>query len=201
MQMGKATDDLKKSQVENALQKPPTALKDYYEFWFHINSNSHTCTCFFVMLAQKLISAEKSGRTSTGDIATGVSNASVLATLLQLVLYYKVQADDKDVKALTKKNPSKAPASAMDGLAIDTLLAMVGQADSTRNVIDMVDLCTNMDMPGPTATGDVSVIAYGLISGFLQRCVQQNQHVASIIKTLLGILRLGQPLLTIPRAL
>jgi len=191
-------DSGSKSGLESVLQRPFTTLDGYYEFWGKLESSS-TATGFFVMLAQKLVAAEKATKSGTADVAVGVSHASVLATLLQLVLYYDVQPEDKDLKALLKKRGPSKPPGAMDELTIEALLEMLGQTGSKAHVNGIVDLCTNMD--ASSAQDSAGSIAYGLLSGYIQRCVRQNQHVAAIIKAASGLLRLGQPMLSVPRAL
>ena len=80
------SSDYQKQVVEHVLQKPFTTLEAYYDFWARMeDASKNDATFFFCVLAQKMLSADK--RAATGaDVALGVSGASVLGTMLQLVL-------------------------------------------------------------------------------------------------------------------
>lgn len=139
-----------------------------------------------------------------------MTDASVLTTALLLVLYFPIKAS-RLPKALTKREPPKGGA---DDLTIDAVLGMVDKDADPRGalandkLIWMVNLCTNMDAIASTETprGDdhgssSGSAATGLLPGFLLDCVQQNHQVTKIAQTMVGILRLGCPLLTVARGL
>ena len=201
------------------LQKPYTTLESYYDFWSHMESTGHA-TYFFTSLVQKLNAAEKKGL----QIALGVTSSSVLATLLLLALYYPVQPDDPTLKSLIKKlglggRAQKERASAAGGtsesMTVETLLELVGKAEQTNTLISFVERCSDVE---PAASSSKSGRAGGggggadpmeggsiadcLLAGFLhRRWCASRPDVAALLKTLLGILRLGHPLLTSARAM
>ena len=197
------SSDYQKQVVEHVLQKPFTTLEAYYDFWARMeDASKNDATFFFCVLAQKMLSADK--RAATGaDVALGVSGASVLGTMLQLVLYYPVQAEDKEMKALSKKLRQSSGRSTIDSLTVEALFEMVGKGTKRDTLVSFVERASSVDPPSTAGSPDrdPSAFAYGLLFGYLQQCVRQREQVPQILKTLLGILRLGHPLLTPTRAL
>ena len=121
---------------------------------------------------------------------------------LQLVLYYPVQAEDKEMKALSKKLRQSSGRSTIDSLTVEALFEMVGKGTKRDTLVSFVERASSVDPPSTAGSPDrdPSAFAYGLLFGYLQQCVRQREQVAQILKTLLGILRLGHPLLTPTRA-
>ena len=199
--------------IENVLQKPYTTLESYYDFWSHMESSGHA-TYFFTSLVQKLNAADKKGL----QIALGVTSSSVLATLLMLALYYPVQLEDPTLKSLIKKlglggRAQKERASAAGGtsesMTIETLLELVGKAGATNTLISFVERCSDVEPSASSKNGRGASDPMGgasipgcLLAGFLhRRWCASRPDVAALLKTLLGILRLGHPLLTSARAM
>ena len=159
------SSDYQKQVVEHVLQKPFTTLEAYYDFWARMeDASKNDATFFFCVLAQKMLSADK--RAATGaDVALGVSGASVLGTMLQLVLYYPVQAEDKEMKALSKKLRQSSGRSTIDSLTVEALFEMVGKGTKRDTLVSFVERASSVDPPSTAGSPDrdPSAFAYGLL--------------------------------------
>ena len=154
-------------------------------------------------------------------IALGVTSSSVLATLLLLALYYPVQPDDPALKKLIKTygavGKSKDRASGAAGsfagdegrsMGVEGLIELVGKSKETHTLVSFVERCSDVEPRAWDPTDGEQPVGDCLLIGFLQLQLQQlraqsgrKQDVDKLFKTLLGMLRLGQPMLAPSRAM
>ncbi|KAL1504666.1 hypothetical protein AB1Y20_008446 [Prymnesium parvum] len=185
--------------IDAVLTKPFTTIGAYLDFWKTLDSAA--ATSFFTALAAKLMVCEKAkgtGKKEVGEpeIALGVSQAAALATMLVLALYHPVSANDERIQALCKKSATRSSA-----LCLDMLLPMVGRADELDKVMQMVQLCSDVELGAAGGTTYGGDLASGFLFGFLQRCMLLNQQAAKILQALHKILTLGHSAVSVSRAL
>ena len=185
--------------IEAVLTKPFTTINAYLEFWEQMdaaNATSFYAALAVKVLAARTGAGKKDGsdpdillgeasayfsRTPTPPpprpvdtvgrpLSSGVSSASALGTMLLLVLYHQPIATDERVQALSKKHAHQAPTSrGAGGLNLDALLQMVGKVDELDKLMQMVQLCCDVEVPKGAAM-PVGDLASGFLFGYLQRC-------------------------------
>ncbi len=175
--------------------------------------NATNANGFLSALAKHL--TEKNSRASASDAAAaGVSQGSVLHTMLLLVLYSPVSIEGKGgvghwLKQTLSTGRSgggsaKAPERPDGPLHYESIMALVGRAHETPELVSMVQRCSDVAAAGSDDLEDVlegGEAASSLLFDFLRQRLQANQGVATVLSTLRGILSLGPTLIPQHKAL
>ena len=185
------------------LQQPKATLSSYYEFWRSLDSVEEANN--FLL---SLIKASDAKRRDSLDHVLGVSNGSVLATMLLLVLYAPVNAEGKEIRKRLHDIHSKKAASSIssiDGpLDVDAVISMVGRASQPEELRVMVERCSNVTVSDGLPVSELSEhgeIASAFLFGYLLHRLQEQSGIGDVIKTLRGILSFGPSLIPPQKAL
>ena len=189
------------------LQQPKATLDSYHEFWASMD-DPDAANSFLSALVRTV---EKSQR-GTLDHALGVSNGSIMATMLLLVLYSPVTADGKELKkklAFDAGKSKKLSAAAYkdpanEELSCAAVVSMIGSATRPEELRVMVERCANITVADGLSApelADNGEIASSLIFGYLLRRLGEQSGLSPIISTARGILSLGPTLIPPSKAL
>jgi hypothetical protein len=190
-----------------SIHQPKATLGSFHTFWRSMTSSSGEANAFFGALIKHLTHADGKPSKPGASEAVLISNGSVLATLLLLILYAPVNPESKELKRRLQERSrgSRAPERPDAPLSFDALLGMIGKAGDAGELAMMVQRCCDVTVAdqysSPHELIEGGEIASAFLFSYLLRRLQESHGTATVISTLRGLLSLGPSLISRPKAL
>lgn len=190
-----------------SIHQPKATLGSFHTFWRSMASSSGEANAFFGALLKHLMHADGKSNKPGGSDTVIVSNGSVLATLLLLILYAPVNPESKELRRRLQERSrgSRAPERPDAPLSFDSLLGMIGKAGDPGELAMMVQRCCDVTVAdqysSPHELIEGGEIASAFLFGYLLRRLQESHGTATVISTVQGLLALGPSLISRPKAL